>query len=88
MAGDVNLFKKEEGEWEINFMVAEKASRRKGIANEGVLLAMEWSKAVLGAKWIVAKVASENTASQALLEKLGFVGSGGSEAFNEKYFTK
>ncbi|KAG2499865.1 hypothetical protein HYH03_002156 [Edaphochlamys debaryana] len=79
MAGDVNLFftlDEEEGgrqAAEIEVMVAEKASRGKGIAKEALRLLMAYAHKELGVKRFVAKIHEVNEPSRKLFEGLGYV---------------
>ena len=87
MAGDVNIFmggadfassleEGEEGEElsgaEIEVMVAEERSCRKGIAREATLLMMKYAVEQLGIRRFVAKILEKNVASQQLFQGLGF----------------
>eukprot|EP01026_Neomeris_dumetosa_P070947 TRINITY_DN7132_c0_g1_i7.p1 TRINITY_DN7132_c0_g1~~TRINITY_DN7132_c0_g1_i7.p1 ORF type:complete len:268 (+),score=22.99 TRINITY_DN7132_c0_g1_i7:131-934(+) len=86
MAGDVNLFLNDLQDRqcaEIDVMVAEEKSRRKGIAREAVRIMMTFGAQKLGIKKFVAKIAFSNLASQQLFKSLGFVEVGRSEVFQE-----
>lgn len=73
LAGDVNVFSRENGEAELGVMVAERSCRRKGLAAAGLRLAMSRAREELGVVRFVAQVASGNEASLALFERrLGF----------------
>lgn len=75
MAGDVNLFFGDEDDRsvaEIEVMVAEPASRRKGLAREALRLLVAYSAARLGVRCYVAKIRDHNEASMRLFEGLGF----------------
>eukprot|EP00929_Paragymnodinium_shiwhaense_P077551 TRINITY_DN39943_c0_g1_i2.p1 TRINITY_DN39943_c0_g1~~TRINITY_DN39943_c0_g1_i2.p1 ORF type:complete len:190 (-),score=47.07 TRINITY_DN39943_c0_g1_i2:92-661(-) len=60
-------------EGEIEVMVAEPDSRRKGLASEALRLIMAYCQEKLGTQVFVAKIKSHNAASIALFERLGFV---------------
>lgn len=76
MCGDVNLFFNDadgdRGVGEIEIMIAEPGSRRKGIAAEALTLFMAYTHAALGVERWVAKVGQANTASLSLFQRLGF----------------
>ncbi|GIL42951.1 hypothetical protein Vafri_771 [Volvox africanus] len=78
MAGDVNLFftlGEEEGgrqSAEIEVMIAELASRGKGLAKEALRLLMAYATRELGVKRYVAKIHEVNLPSRGLFEGLGF----------------
>ncbi|GLI69014.1 hypothetical protein VaNZ11_013553 [Volvox africanus] len=78
MAGDVNLFftlGEEEGgrqSAEIEVMIAELASRGKGLAKEALCLLMAYATRELGVKRYVAKIHEVNQPSRGLFEGLGF----------------
>ncbi|EFJ51959.1 hypothetical protein VOLCADRAFT_56363 [Volvox carteri f. nagariensis] len=79
MAGDVNLFLtlgEEEGgrqAAEVEVMIAEEASRGKGLAKEALRLLMAYASRELGVKRYVAKIHEVNHPSQRLFEGLGFM---------------
>lgn len=65
-------------------MVAEPASRRRGIAAEALQLFMAYGATRLGVSKFVAKIGESNAASLALFQrKLGFVEVGRSAVFKE-----
>ncbi|GIL81992.1 hypothetical protein Vretimale_1554 [Volvox reticuliferus] len=82
MAGDVNLFFTLGGEEEeaaggrqsaeIEVMIAELASRGKGLAKEALRLLMAYATRELGVKRYVAKIHEVNQPSRSLFEGLGF----------------
>lgn len=53
-------------------MVAERQSRRKGIAREALLLMMQYSIRFLGVKGFIAKIINTNVPSIQLFSSLGF----------------
>lgn len=71
MCGDVNIFLNEK-EAEIEVMIAEDESRKKGIAFEALNMIIEYSRKHLVIEKFVAKILDGNDASIALFEKLGF----------------
>ena len=74
---------------ELNLMVAEKHSRRKGIAEEAMRLFTEYMLIELkDLKILVAKIQISNAPSIALFEKLGFTEWKRIECFNEVHFVK
>ncbi|CAD7702917.1 unnamed protein product [Ostreobium quekettii] len=85
MAGDVNLFWNDEDPScaEIEVMVAEEGSRRRGLACEALQLFMAYATRVLGVQRFVAKIGEDNVASIALFIKLGFSQNGRSPIFKE-----
>lgn len=74
MAGDVNVFFRDDIDGaEIEVMVAEPASRRKGIAQEALELMMRFAAEEYGVGRFVAKIIKQNESSLRLFrEKLGF----------------
>ncbi|GLC38962.1 hypothetical protein PLESTB_000466000 [Pleodorina starrii] len=78
MAGDVNLFftiDEEDGgreAAEIEVMIAEQASRGKGLAKEALRLLMAYASRELGVKRYIAKIHEVNGPSRRLFEGLGF----------------
>lgn len=94
MAGDIDLFKGQQDDeekecaLEINFMIAEKESRRKGLAQEAIRMVGGWAKEELKASKLTAKVLEENQASQHLLLKMGFQECGTNEKFKEIHYVK
>ena len=76
MCGDINLFFNDHddprGTVEIDVMVAEEASRRKGIAREAVQMIASYANSELGVKRFVAKILEKNAPSIALFQKMGF----------------
>lgn len=84
MVGDVNLFFHSPDEPEvpeIEVMIAEKSSRRKGLAQEAVLCMMEYAVRALNTPKFVAKILDHNLPSIRLFEKMGFVRCGHSDVF-------
>ena len=86
LCGDVNLFLHPylhpNGELEV--MVAEPLSRRKGIAAEALTLLMSYARAVYGVHGFVVKVGGENEGSLRMFrEKLGFADVEYVEVFDE-----
>jgi RimJ/RimL family protein N-acetyltransferase len=86
MVGDVNLFLNHLGDplcAEIEVMIAEPSSRRKGMGAEAVRLMMDYGKQYLNLQTFVAKISYGNFASLNLFQRLGFVIVGQSEIFKE-----
>ncbi|KAL4444972.1 hypothetical protein ABPG77_004022 [Micractinium sp. CCAP 211/92] len=86
MAGDVNIFLNDHEEphtAEIEIMVAEPRSRRKGIAEEALTLFMAYASSRLGITKFRAKIGEANTPSIQLMSKLGFAHVSRSEIFKE-----
>eukprot|EP01023_Acetabularia_acetabulum_P014942 TRINITY_DN17262_c0_g1_i1.p3 TRINITY_DN17262_c0_g1~~TRINITY_DN17262_c0_g1_i1.p3 ORF type:complete len:202 (-),score=34.66 TRINITY_DN17262_c0_g1_i1:162-767(-) len=89
MAGDINLFLNDHNDKktaEIDVMVAEQKSRRKGIAKESVLLMMGYGFKNLGLIRFVAKIGFSNYASQQLFSCLGFKEIDRNQVFEEVVF--
>jgi hypothetical protein len=86
-AGDVNIFLNDPDDRstaEVEVMVAEPSSRRRGLAHEALSLFMAFAVCHLGVTRFCAKVGEANGASLSLFEhKLGFVEVGRSAAFKE-----
>lgn len=85
MVGDVNLFFNDEAPStaEIEVMIAEQKSRRKGLAAEALSIMMSYAHRHLGVTVFRAKVGFTNVASSALFHKLGYVETCRSELFQE-----
>ena len=72
---------------EINVMVAEPGSRRKGIAEEAMGLFIEYMKThITGLRVLIAKIQMTNTPSIRMFEKLGFKEWKRVECFGEIHF--
>ena len=72
---------------EINLMIAEKQSRRKGLAEEAVSVFMHFMRLnIPRIRVILAKIQITNIASIALFEKLGFVVHKRVECFGEVHY--
>lgn len=73
MAGDVNLYMNEGDEGaEIEVMIAEVESRRRGLARDALTLMMAYANEKLEVERFVAKILMDNTPSLRLFDKLGF----------------
>jgi RimJ/RimL family protein N-acetyltransferase len=78
MAGDVNLFfgrnddQPDRSNAEIDVMIAEPSSRRKGLAHEALQTMVAYSRAHFGTVHFVAKIKDNNDASMRLFQSLGF----------------
>lgn len=86
MAGDVNLFWNDPNDpnyAEIEVMVAEERSRRKGIAHEALRLFIAFSVKFFGVRRFGAKIGEGNGPSISLFTKLGFLRVGNSQIFKE-----
>ena len=86
MAGDVNFFLNDRDDpraAEVEVMVAEPASRRKGIAREALEMFLAWGRVELGLTRFVAKIGLDNAPSRALFAALGFGVKEVCEAFEE-----
>ncbi|PRW57327.1 N-acetyltransferase 9 [Chlorella sorokiniana] len=86
MAGDVNIFLNDHDEphtAEIEIMVAEPRSRRKGIAEEALTLFMAYCSSHLGVTKFRAKIGESNAPSIQLMNKLGFEEVSRSSIFKE-----
>ena len=89
MAGDINLFiqNEEEQMGELNIMIAEEQSRRKGIATETIELILDFAKRHFELKHFIAKIQHDNASSIKLFKKVGFVETDYVETFKEFTFT-
>eukprot|EP00879_Flechtneria_rotunda_P017786 GHRR01018645.1.p1 GENE.GHRR01018645.1~~GHRR01018645.1.p1 ORF type:complete len:207 (+),score=60.39 GHRR01018645.1:92-712(+) len=86
MAGDVNFFFNDYDSRsiaEIEVMLAEPSSRRKGIASEALTLFMAYGVKTLGVTKFRAKIGESNGASLALFSKLGYQAVSRSTVFKE-----
>jgi RimJ/RimL family protein N-acetyltransferase len=85
-AGDVNLFLNDHDDHsiaEIEIMIAEPASRRKGLATEALQLFMAYGVSALGVTKFRAKIGEDNSSSLQLFEKLGYQEVSRSAVFRE-----
>ncbi len=72
---------------EINIMIAEKASRRKGIAEEALEIFTQYmQKNIVNLRVLVAKIQMKNKASIRLFEKMGYVEFKRVECFEEIHY--
>lgn len=78
----------EPGDAEVDIMIAEKRSQRKGIASEALMLLMSYGRQVLGVKRFVAKIHASNEPSIALFRSLEFECESFSDAFQEHTFVR
>jgi RimJ/RimL family protein N-acetyltransferase len=86
MAGDVNLYWNDHDDpntAEIEIMVAEQQSRRKGIAREALTLLMTYAISKLNVTTFRAKIGDDNLPSQSLFKSLGYAQVSRSEIFKE-----
>ncbi|KAH1099509.1 hypothetical protein AAZX31_13G012300 [Glycine max] len=88
MVGDVNIFMNDLDDphvAEIEIMIAEPKSRRKGLAKESVLMMMTFAIEKLGINIFRVKIGESNGASLDLFQKLGFVQTSYSSIFKETF---
>ncbi|XP_066293325.1 alpha/beta-tubulin-N-acetyltransferase 9-like [Branchiostoma lanceolatum] len=86
MIGDVNLFFTNQEcptEAEIEIMIAEPTSRRKGAGREALITMMDYGVQDLGVTEYVAKIGYSNHSSLSLFHKLGFTEVSRSDVFQE-----
>nr|KYP43029.1 N-acetyltransferase 9-like protein [Cajanus cajan] len=86
MVGDVNIFMNDLDNphvAEVEIMIAEPKSRRKGLAKESVLMMMTFAIKKLGITSFQVKIGDSNGASLDLFQKLGFVETSYSSIFKE-----
>ncbi|CAN6479142.1 unnamed protein product [Victoria cruziana] len=86
MAGDVNIYMNDMDDLqvaEIEIMIAEPKSRRKGLAAESLLLMMAFAFENLGIQLFRAKISESNAASLNLFKKLAFEYAGYNCVFKE-----
>ncbi|BAT88995.1 N-acetyltransferase 9-like protein isoform X1 [Vigna umbellata] len=86
MVGDVNLFMNDLDDphvAEVEIMIAEPKSRRKGLGKESVLMMMTFAIEKLGINMFLTKIADSNGASLDMFKKLGFVQTSYSNIFKE-----
>ena len=86
MCGDINIFINDEHVGELNIMIAEEKSRKKGIATETLQLIIDFSIKKLDIKTFVAKIQSDNVDSIKLFKKAGFEETEYIESFKEYTF--
>lgn len=90
MAGDVNVFYHDDDDktvGEMEVMIAEQDSRRKGLATEAVELMKKYVMQKFGTKHLIAKIKQHNHGSIKLFsERLGFQQTESNDFFNELYF--
>lgn len=85
-AGDVNFFfndHEDHSTAEIEIMIAEPSSRRKGIATEALQLFMAYGVGTLGVTRFRAKIGESNESSLQLFQKLGYQEVSRSAVFKE-----
>mmetsp|Transcript_7585 Transcript_7585/g.12250 ORF Transcript_7585/g.12250 Transcript_7585/m.12250 type:complete len:349 (-) Transcript_7585:753-1799(-) len=87
MAGDVNLFFNDTQGAEIEVMIAEENSRRKGLAREALILLMSYGAQRLKTHTYVAKIGAANLASLALFQALGYEEQSFCDVFKEHTLT-
>jgi len=91
MAGDINLFIHQSTDGsqyaELNVMVAEEASRRKGLATETLQLMIDFARTKLELSKFVAKIQTDNESSLRLFGKLRFEETEYVEQFKEHTLT-
>ncbi|KAK7401222.1 hypothetical protein VNO78_12545 [Psophocarpus tetragonolobus] len=86
MAGDVNIFMNDLDNphvAEVEIMIAEPKSRRKGLAKESVMMMMTFAIDKLGINIFQVKIGESNGASLDLFKNLGFVQTSYSSIFKE-----
>ena len=86
MAGDINIFIQNDNNQhfaELNIMIAEEKSRRKGLAFETLQLMIKWVNDNLEIVTFIAKIQYDNQSSIKLFKKLGFIQTEYTEAFKE-----
>lgn len=89
ICGDVNLYlsrEEDEVSGEIEVMVADPASRRRGLAADALKMMMAYAHKHLGCAAFVAKILSDNAASISLFRKLHFVHVRDLAVFSESHF--
>ncbi|VDK81187.1 unnamed protein product [Litomosoides sigmodontis] len=72
MVGDINIFINS-GVGELTIMIADSQWRRKGLAEEAVLMIMRFAFQVIGLRVFEVKIAMDNVSSMKLFQKIGFV---------------
>lgn len=86
-AGDVNFFRndpdEDPGVVELEIMVAEQTSRRKGLACEALQIFMAYAHSKLAVHTFRVKIGDDNLPSLKLFGRLGFVQTGHSHIFEE-----
>lgn len=85
-AGDVNFFLNDHDDRsiaEIEIMIAEPSSRRKGIATEALQMFMAYGVSALGVMKFRAKIGEDNSSSLQLFQKLGYQEISRSAVFKE-----
>ncbi|XP_014789165.1 N-acetyltransferase 9-like protein [Octopus bimaculoides] len=86
MIGDINLFFNDpslEDTAEIEVMIAEISSRRKGFGKQAVILMMVYGVEILKITKFTAKIGMSNSISLGLFLKIGFIEESRSSAFQE-----
>jgi hypothetical protein len=86
LTGDVNFFFNDHEDRsiaEIEIMIAEPASRRRGIATEALMLFMAYGVSALGVTRFRAKIGEDNVSSLQLFAKLGYSEVSRSAVFQE-----
>lgn len=91
MCGDVNLFLNDHDDrtrGELELMIAEPASRRKGIGMEALGLFMAYCAVEIGIRTFRVQIGEDNGPSIGLFKKLGFIEVGRSEFFKEVHLER
>lgn len=86
MCGDINLFLNDDQDrtrGELELMVAEPGSRRKGIGEEALVVFMAYCVGDIGIRTFRVQIGEDNAASIALFTKVGFQEVGRSDYFKE-----
>ncbi|KAL2340377.1 hypothetical protein Fmac_008317 [Flemingia macrophylla] len=86
MVGDVNIFMNDLDNpllAEVEIMIAEPKSRRKGLGKESIIMMMTFAIEKLGITCFQVKIGESNGASLDLFQKLGFVETSYSSIFKE-----
>uniref|UniRef100_A0A1I7Z211 N-acetyltransferase 9-like protein n=1 Tax=Steinernema glaseri TaxID=37863 RepID=A0A1I7Z211_9BILA len=89
MIGDVNIFVNsfdEEPIGEVELMIAEEASRGKGLGSEIVSIMLQYAMDRLKLSHFEVKISDDNARSSKLFQRLGFEESSYSEVFRERTF--
>eukprot|EP01080_Neovahlkampfia_damariscottae_P010681 gene10681-3302_t len=90
MCGDINIFISENDEnetiGEIEIMIAEEKSRKKGIAKESIKMMIKYANEELKINKFIAKIIDTNQNSIILFKKLGFKELKYVSVFNEYHF--
>lgn len=82
MVGDINIFI-HDNIGELTTMIADSQWRRRGLAEEAVLMMMRFAFQMIGLRAFEVKISMDNVSSMKLFQKIGFVVTSQCNKFHE-----